>query len=102
MAEKRVRKAETTEGSMTEMPAPEGSRVVVYRREPEPDDWYDVGAWKGIPHFRCRLCAFDTMRADALMDHLGLHGSATITGSEPVQTLERDASADLGMTTVEV
>lgn len=75
MARKRV--AETME------PAPDGSRVLVYRREPQTDDLYEVGAWNGVPHFRCRCCAFDTMSASNLLAHLDSHA-----GSEPAETLE--------------
>jgi len=75
MARKRVAK--------TMEPAPDGSRVLVYRREPEPDDLYEVGEWHGVAHYRCRLCAFDTMDAGNLLAHLDSHA-----GSAPAQRLE--------------
>lgn len=78
MSKKRTEKAETME------PAPDGSRVLVYRRrEPQPDDLYEVGEWHGVAHYRCRLCAFDTMDAGNLLAHLDSHA-----GSEPAETLE--------------
>lgn len=77
MSKKRTEKAETME------PAPDGSRVLVYRREPEPDDLYEVGEWHGVAHYRCRLCAFDTMDAGNLLAHLDSHA-----GSAPAQRLE--------------
>jgi hypothetical protein len=72
-------------------PAPEGSRVLVYRREPGPEDLYEVGEWRGVPHFRCRRCAFDTLVAGNMLAHLDCHGSdvadgldeLVMAGSEP-------------------
>ncbi len=64
-------------------PAPEGSRVLVYRREPEPGDLYEVGSWRGVPHFRCRCCAFDTLVASNMLAHLESHA-----GSEPAEHSE--------------
>lgn len=74
-------------------PAPEGSRVLVYRREPEPGDLYEVGSWRGVPHFRCRRCAFDTLVAGNMLAHLDSHGrdvadESVMAGSEPAETLE--------------
>lgn len=83
MARKRV--TETME------PAPEGSRVLVYRREPEPGDLYEVGSWRGVPHFRCRCCAFDTLVAGNMLAHLDSHA-----GSEPVKTTEKDTEVSDG------
>lgn len=91
MSKKRTEKAETME------PGPEGGRVLVYRREPAPDDLYEVGEWHGVAHYRCRLCAFDTMDAGNLLAHLDSHA-----GSAPAHN-PGDASADLSMTnTLEV
>lgn len=80
-------------------PAPEGSRVLVYRREPEASDLYRVSAWHGVPHFECNLCAFDTLVASNMLAHLESHGAgrldgsdvadmAVTAGSEPVECLE--------------
>lgn len=68
--------------TMVEEPAPEGSRVLVYRREPDPDDLYEVGSWRGAPHYRCRRCAFDTLDAGNMLAHLDSHA-----GSEPATTI---------------
>lgn len=65
-------------------PAPEGSRVLVYRREPADDDLYEVGSWHGVAHFRCRLCAFDTLVAGNMLAHLPSHAEQLAAGSEPV------------------
>jgi hypothetical protein len=72
-------------------PAPKGSRVLAYRREPEPDDLYEVGSWRGAPHFRCRRCAFDTLVAANMLAHLDSHA-----GSEPVDTTESDTEVSDG------
>ncbi len=82
MARKRV--TETME------PAPEGSRVLVYRREPEPGDLYEVGSWRGVPHFRC-CCAFDTLVAGNMLAHLDSHA-----GSEPVKIMQKDTEVSDG------
>jgi hypothetical protein len=65
--------------------------VLAYRREPEPDDPYEVGSWRGMPHFRCRRCAFDTLAAGNMLAHLDSHA-----GSEPVNTTERDTEVSDG------
>lgn len=83
MARKRV--TETME------PAPEGSRVLVYRREPEPDDLFEVGSWRGAPHYKCRCCAFDTLVAGNMLAHLESHA-----GSEPAEHLEISEVEDNG------
>jgi hypothetical protein len=68
----------------TVKPAPGGSRVLVHRREPTDDDLYDVGSWRGVPHFMCRHCAFDTLVASNMLAHLdGCKGA----GSVPVNTV---------------
>lgn len=28
-----------------------------------------VGAWKGVPVYRCRLCPFDTLERQTFIDH---------------------------------
>lgn len=75
---------------VSERPAPEGSRVLVYRREPEESDLYEVGTWRGTPHFRCRRCAFDTFDAARMLAHVLAH----VDGLDAA----RDAKADLGVT----
>lgn len=45
-----------------------------HRREPQADDLYEVGLWHGVAHYRCRLCPFDTLRADAMLEHAAGHG----------------------------
>ncbi len=68
-------------------PAPEGSRVLVYRRAAAADDLYEVGEWRGVPHFRCRRCAFDTLVAGNMLAHLPSHAGQLAAGSEPVETM---------------
>lgn len=70
MAKRRV-SAETVE------PGP-----VVYRREPEPGDLYEVGSWRGVPHFRCRRCAFDTLVASNMLAHVESHGAERLDVAE--------------------
>lgn len=62
-------------------PAPDGSQVLVYRREPAAEDVYIVTSWHGLALYQCRWCAFDTMDAANMFAHLdGCKGA----GSEPV------------------
>lgn len=79
MARKRVTK--------TMEPAPEGSRVLVYRREPAPEDLYEVGSWRGAPHFRCRRCAFDTLVAGNMLAHVASHEPKRLDGSDVADEL---------------
>jgi hypothetical protein len=34
---------------------------------------YEVGAWAGMPQWRCLLCGFDTLDENAMFEHIETH-----------------------------
>lgn len=41
---------------------------------------YEVGAWKGKPHYRCARCTYSTLQLDSLLTHARVAHNVLITG----------------------
>lgn len=38
--------------------------------QPQDTEHYTVGAWKGLPQYRCRHCPFDTLHEKTIRRHV--------------------------------
>lgn len=50
------------------------SKQLSVKREPGvlvlADKPYEIGVWAGVPQYRCKACKFDTLREQAMYDHI--------------------------------
>lgn len=57
-----------------------------YRRTPQDEDWYEIKSWHGETLYQCRVCAYNTMDAQALLEHATAHATVHGARSERAET----------------
>lgn len=61
---------------------------------------YSIGAWSGLPQYRCGLCEFDTLDEPVIIEHVEMHKVGYSAAPPPAppqiqeQDLERGDSSD--------
>ena len=45
----------------------------VEKKKIEPVVKYTIGKWKGLPHYQCLLCSFDTLSKADMQEHIARH-----------------------------
>lgn len=58
---------------------------------------YNIGQWRGHPHYQCKSCPFDTLSQDEIEGHVALHRPVRKRAAQPVDSTlkpERAGGAD--------
>lgn len=47
---------------------------------------YNIGQWRGHPHYQCKSCSFDTLNQDEIEGHVALHRPVRKSAAQPVDS----------------